>query len=83
MAVGLVSGDTHYDEPHLYLNAHPQPRAEQLTATLAGGGHWHTREWIGAVLPGSRVQGDATAQAAPVYAFLASGLAACRALVGG
>ncbi len=80
---GLVGGDAYYDEPYLYVNANPQPRAEQLTATLAGGGHWHTHEWIGAVLPGSRVDGDASAQAAQVREFLASALAACRSLVGG
>ncbi len=80
---GLVGGDTYYDEPYLYVNAYPRPRAEQLTATLAGRGHWHTHEWIGAVLPGSRVRGDAAAQSAQVHAFLASALAACRGLVGG
>ncbi|MEA3246770.1 MAG: hypothetical protein U9Q74_11505 [Gemmatimonadota bacterium] len=80
--LGLEPGDAYYGEPYFYVNASPQPRAEQATATLAGGGSWHTREWVGAVLPGSRVTGDARAQEAQVAAFLDSALAACRALVG-
>jgi len=78
---GMVGGDGYYDEPYFYVNAHPQPRADQLIDSLAGGGTWHTHEWIGAVLPGSRVAGDAAAQQAQVRAYLDAGLAACRALV--
>ncbi len=78
---GMVGGDHYYDEPYFYVNAHPQPRKEQLTASLAGGGSWHTHEWIGAVLPASRVTGDAEAQAAQVRSFLDSALAAARQLV--
>lgn len=79
---GMSAGDHYYDEPYFYVNARPEPRADQLTASLGGGGTWHTREWIGAVLPGSRVSGDATAQRAQVRAYLDSALAACRELVG-
>lgn len=80
--VGLEPGDAYYAEPYYYVNASPQPRAEQATATLDGGGMWHTDEWVGAVLPGSRVSGDAAAQQAQVRAFLDSALAACRTMVG-
>src|SRR5581483_6315426 len=53
--LGLEPGDGYYAEPYFYVNASPQPRADQATAPLAGGGAWHTNESIGAVLPGSRV----------------------------
>lgn len=80
---GLVAGDGYYDEPYFYVNAHPAPRADRLTAPLAGGGTWHTHEWIGAVLPGSRVAGDAAVQERQVSAYLDAALAACRSLVSG
>lgn len=79
--VGLEPGDQYYDEPYFYVNVHPQPAAARATAMpLRGGGIWHTHEWIGAVLPGSRVRGGATAQQAQVRAYLDSALAACRQL---
>lgn len=80
--IGLEPGDGSYAEPYFYVNASPPPRADQATAKLGGGGSWHTQDWIGAVLPGSRITGDATAQQAQVRAYLDSALAACRALVG-
>lgn len=81
VGVGLEPGDAYYSEPYFYVNAHPQPSVDRLTATLAGKGVWHTREWIGAVLPGSRVVPDGAAQEGQVSAFLASAVAACRTLV--
>ena len=80
---GMVPGDGYYDEPYFYVNTYPQPLANQLTDPLAGSGMWHTRDWIGAVLPGSRVGGSAAEQEAQVQAFLDASLAACRALVSG
>jgi hypothetical protein len=65
------------------VNAYPPPRAEQLTDTLAGGGTWHTHEWIGAVLPGSHLTGDAARQRAQVREFLESAVSACRRLASG
>jgi len=80
---GLAPGDQYYDEPYFYVNAYPPPRAEQLTDTLAGGGTWHTHEWIGAVLPGSHLTGDAARQRAQVREFLESAVSACRRLASG
>ena len=79
---GLEPGDGYYDEPYFYVNAHPQPSAERLSARLAGNGRWHTKDWIGAVLRGSDVTGNEAAQERQVNAFLDSALAACRGLVG-
>ncbi|MFI5310387.1 MAG: hypothetical protein ACHQQ3_04075 [Gemmatimonadales bacterium] len=78
---GMSAGDHYYDEPYFYVNAYPAPPADQLTDPLAGGGTWHTHEWVGAVLPGSRVTGDAREQRAQVRAYLDSAVTACRRLV--
>jgi len=80
---GLSPGDDSYSEPYFYVNATPQPALARVGAPLAGGGVWHTREWIGAVLPGSRLTSVPAAQQDQVRAFLDSAIAACRALVGG
>lgn len=78
---GLSPGDGYYDEPYFYVNASPAPSPSQLTAVLAGGGAWHTHEWIGAVLPGSRLGAAAHGQLAQAREFVTSALAAGRALV--
>jgi len=80
IGVGLEPGDGYYDEPYFYVNMHPQPPAAALTAGLDGNGRWHTREWIGAVLPGSRViNGDG--QRTQISAFLHSAVTAARSLL--
>ena len=80
VGVGLEPGDVYYDEPYFYVNMRPEPPRDALTAPLAGGGTWHTREWIGAVLPGSRIS-DAAPVREQVDAFLDSAVSACRALI--
>ena len=83
VGVGLEPGDVYYDEPYFYVNMRPVPPVDALTATLAGGGIWHTHEWIGAVLPGSHLAAGSTRRELreQVDAFLDSAVAACRALV--
>ncbi len=81
VGVGLEPGDGYYDEPYFYVNAHPEPSVDALTDSLEGGGQWHTREWIGAVLPGSHLSEDAAKQEPKVRAFLDSAVRACRQLV--
>ena len=82
VGVGLEPGDVYYDEPYFYVNMHPAPPNDALTASLGGAGFWHTHEWIGAVLPGSRIDGASPARE-QVDAFLDSAIGACRALVEG
>ena len=80
VGVGMEPGDVYYDEPYFYVNAHPKP-TEAVSIRLAGGGFWHTHEWFGAVLPGSRIRSsDGESQVAE---FVESAIAACRRLVGG
>lgn len=54
---GMEPGDVYYAEPYFYVNMYPFPRAAP-TSKLPGGGSWHSHEWIGAVLPGSRLARD-------------------------
>jgi hypothetical protein len=82
VGAGLEPGDAYYAEPYFYVNLHPAPSAAAAsTVPLSGGGHWHTREWIGAVLPGSRLSPDPAAQRAQADQFLTSAVAGCRALL--
>lgn len=80
IGVGLEPGDQYYDEPYFYVNMRPHPSAARARSRpLWGRGTWHTREWMGAVLAGSRLEG-ASAQERQVREFLDSGVSACRAL---
>jgi len=79
VGIGLEPGDQYYAEPYFYLNMHPAPRAGVALPALSGGGDWHTHEWIGAVLPASRL--TAPDQRAQVDAFVGSALTACRQIV--
>lgn len=83
VGVGLEPGDAYYDEPYFYVNMHPSPRADALTTQPPGGGSWHTREWIGAVLPGSRLVEGAHAQEGQARAFLDGAIRLATELVRG
>jgi hypothetical protein len=81
IGVGLEPGDTSYDEPYFYVNVFPAPSANALTRSLEGDGMWHTRDWIGAVLPGSRLaRGDG--QRRQITSFIDSAIRAARELLG-
>ena len=80
IGIGLEPGDQYYDEPYFYVNMHPRPAAASVRSRpLWGGGTWHTRDWIGAVLPGSKL-GAASAQEQQVREFIDSAVSACRGL---
>jgi hypothetical protein len=81
IGIGMEPGDDYYDEPYFYLNMTPQPIASRAQSRpLWGKGIWHTNEWVGAVLPGSRF-GGASAQERQVREFVDSATAACRGLL--
>ena len=81
IGIGLEPGDTYYDEPYFYVNMTPQPLASRVSSRpLWGDGTWHTREWVGAVLPGSRL-GSASSQERQVREFLDSAISAARVLM--
>jgi len=79
IGLGLEPGDVYYDEPYFYVNMYPEPPAGAVTARLDGAGTWHTREWIGAVLPGSCLA-EGNAQRTQIGAFLESAISAARSL---
>lgn len=79
VGVGLEPGDVYYAEPYFYVNMSPQPTPETPRPALDGGGAWHTHEWIGAVLPASRVA--ATGQPQQCEAFVRAAITACSAIV--
>jgi hypothetical protein len=81
IGIGLEPGDDYYDEPYFYVNMAPQASASRAQSRpLWGNGTWHTNEWVGAVLPGSRL-GPASAQERQVREFVDSATTACRALI--
>ena len=80
IGAGLEPGDHYYDEPYFYVHMDPDPSPAQVRSRpLWGRGKWHTREWVGAVLQGSRLDG-ASAQERQVREFIDSAISACRAL---
>jgi hypothetical protein len=81
VGAGMVPGDVFYDEPYFYVNANPAPWGTELPQTLKGHGTWHTQEWIGAVLPASRMTTDVTAQEEQVGDYFWSAVQACKALL--
>lgn len=52
IGIGFSPGDASYTEPYFYVNLWPYPDPSTPLPQLAGGGHWHTEGWTGAVLPG-------------------------------
>jgi hypothetical protein len=79
VGVGLEPGDVYYDEPYFYVNMSPQPTASVAVAPLDAGGSWHTTEWIGAVLRGSRLTAG-EGQRAQIDAFLRSAVTSARSI---
>jgi hypothetical protein len=77
--LGMDPGDDYWREPYFYASMSPTPDAAAPRAELAGNGLWHTRDWIGAVLPASRI--DSANQQAQVDAFIRSAMSACRGLL--
>ena len=72
IGVGLSPGDENYAEPYWYVT--PWPHADQPDLPKLSGGHWHRRDWLGAVLTGgSQVRASRT--------FLKSAIAACRQVI--
>jgi len=74
VGLGMEPGDVYYDEPYWYANAYPAPALGDAPPALGGNGAWHTHEWTGAVLVGSRM-GDVD-QGAQVARFFQSALRA-------
>jgi hypothetical protein len=81
IGVGQSPGDDSYAEPYWYVGPYPYPSTREFPP-VAGGGHWHTNGWIGAVLPASGFVA-ASDQRAHLVAFIDSAVAGCRRLLDG
>jgi len=79
IGVGLEPGDVYYDEPYFYANLSPRP-AKPPVVDLPAGGSWHSHEWIGAVLPVSRLRGANLRD--DILAFIRTAVAANQAALG-
>jgi hypothetical protein len=62
VGVGMSPGDATYPQPYFYVNPYPRPE-DSAEVELAGGGHWHTEGFFGAILLGDKVTDDDTAEA--------------------
>jgi hypothetical protein len=54
MGAGFSPGDHHYDEPYFYISLYPRPDLA-LLPELPPPGHWHTEDFLAALLPASRI----------------------------
>lgn len=82
VGVGLEPGDRYYDEPYFYVNMSPQPAPDAVAdISLGGEGVWHTHEWIGAVLPGSRLSFGGGRQELQISQFIESAVQGATTLL--
>lgn len=75
---GLSPGDAYYPEPYFYASPWPVAPDADLDP-LDGGGLWHRRDFVSAILPGRALGAGAGAQ---VGTYLRSALLACRRALG-
>jgi hypothetical protein len=68
VGTGISPGDEYYDEPYFYVSVYPEPEHAALPA-LPALGHWHTHDFIAAVLPAHEIL-TAADQAAATEDFL-------------
>jgi hypothetical protein len=62
MGVGLEPGDGYYDEPYFYVTIDPKPD-EAALPPLPSLGHWHTKDFVGAVAPARKILASKNPQA--------------------
>lgn len=71
VGVGLSPGDDSYDEPYLYVNVWPRPRAAELPRLPRG--HWHSEGFFAAILTATELlDGDRDAQEDRAEEFLSA-----------
>lgn len=54
IGIGMSPGDKYYNEPYFYVSSWPYP-TKNLPNIDESLGHWHTDDWVGAVLPVSKL----------------------------
>jgi len=84
IGVGLSPGDESYPLPYFYVTPWPYPNVKSgLLPELPGGGRWHTKDWVGAILTADNIvtQHSAEAQIDQVDGFITSAVDAARKLL--
>jgi hypothetical protein len=81
IGLGFSPGDGAYAAPYFYVNLWPYPDAGTDLPALAGGGHWHTEGWTGAVLTADTLL-QAEDRVAALDAWLVTAHEAARDLLG-
>lgn len=82
IGAGMEPGDDYYDEPYFYANMNPAPSADALPDAPSGG-RWHKRDWVGAVLPGSKLPTDPGSQQAYAREFIKSAVSTNERILAG
>ena len=72
IGVGFTPGDTTCPVPYIYVTPWPYPENTPMPALSAG--HWHTDQWVGAVLTLEEL-GPADRQGARVATFVEEAVA--------
>jgi Family of unknown function (DUF5996) len=54
VGTGISPGDDYYDEPYFYVSVYPEPELATLPA-LPPLGHWHSRDFVAAILPAHNI----------------------------
>jgi hypothetical protein len=54
VGIGMCPGDGYYRQPYFYVSPWPRPSSEELPP-LATPGHWHTQDFIAAILTGEQI----------------------------
>ena len=54
VGIGMCPGDTYYAQPYFYVSPWPRPTPDTLPA-LPAPGHWHTQDFISAILTGDDI----------------------------
>jgi hypothetical protein len=79
IGIGMSPGDEHYAEPYFYVSPWPRPNHDALPA-LAPPGHWHDKDFLGAIATASSLLASPDRRAA-ARQFLNAAIAAARELV--
>lgn len=78
VGIGMCPGDAHYTQPYFYVSPWPRPAPDKLPA-LPTPGHWHTQDFIAAILTGDNIVAM-TDRRAGTRQFLDAAIAAARDL---
>jgi hypothetical protein len=81
IGIGFSPGDEYYEEPYFYVSPYPAPKDPALPA-LPRGGHWHTKDFFGAVAIGRECLASPDPRAA-VMAIIDAAFEAGQGWLGG